>query len=343
MKAPEPFGRKLFLQPKSNRFESRAVLNPAIVQDGETLHMYYRAVDPDMISTVGYLRVKQNGENEIIEERRDTPLVAPEQQFEHMGVEDPRVVKFEGKYHLFCTVYNGRDACLGYADSDDFFNFSPRKPIGPLFTRAEALKIIEGNKGLEAQRDWWSKEDPEGIIWEKDATILPRRVDGKIIFIHRLQPDMQIAYLDSLDQLGDQDFWRDELAHMDKHILMSRVTDWESSHMGMGPVPIETPEGWLMIYHGVNYTPAKTYRAGAALLDLENPQRVIGRTPEPLFEPIEPWEMVGDVDNVVFPEGLAVRDNVLDIYYGGADSVIGRISVRMDHLIDYLKTAPQTR
>lgn len=343
MNAPKPYSRELFLQAKSNRFEQRAVLNPSVIQKDDILHMYYRAVDPDMVSTIGYLRARQTDGGEVVEERFDEPIVVPEEEFERGGVEDPRVVEFEGRYHLFCTVYNGRDACLGHAVSDDLLHFTPRRRIGPLFTRRKALELVKGNPGLKPQYDWWSKEDPEGIIWEKDATILPRRVGGKIVFIHRLQPDMQIAYLDSLDQLGDQEFWELEFSRMDQHILMRREADWESSHMGMGPVPIETLEGWLMIYHGVNYTPAKTYRAGAALLDLDDPQRVIGRTPEPLFEPVEEWERVGDVDNVVFPEGLAVRGDELDIYYGGADSVIGRISVRMDELIDYLKTAPHKR
>lgn len=92
-----------------------------------------------------------------------------------------------------------------------------------------------------------------------------------------------------------------------------------------------------MIYHGVTHTPGLTYRAGAALLDLDNPQKVIGRTKEPLFSPKEQWEFVGDVNNVVFPEGLAVRGNELDIYYGGADTVVGVITVRLDELLDYLK------
>lgn len=338
IKAPTPFDRRLFLEPGIKNFEKRAVLNPSVIQDGNDLHMYYRAVDPSMVSTVGYLKARlKNGHEEVVE-RLDKPLLAPEQDFERMGIEDPRVIQFENKYHMFCTVYDGRDACLGHSVSDDPFAFSSRKRIGPLFTCRQALEMIKDNPNLSPQREWWSKEDGDSIIWEKDAAILPRRIDGKIFFIHRLQPDVQYLYLDSFDQLGDQDFWENEVRNLDKHKLMLRKQPWEASHMGMGPAPIETPEGWLMIFHGVTRTPVKTYRAAAALLDLNDPTKVIGRTPEPLFEPIEEWEKVGDVDNVVFPEGLAVHDNVLEIYYGGADSVIGAISVRLDHLLDYLKS-----
>ncbi len=339
MEAPLPFGRRLLLSPTKHRFEKRAVLNPAIHQENGTLHLYYRAVDPEMISSIGYLRADYVNEDVVIRERREEPLIAPEQEFEKYGVEDPRVVSFEGRLHMFCTVFNGRDACLGYCTAEHPTGFSERRLIGPLFSREEALKMIAGNARLEAHRQWWSREDPEGLLWEKDASILPRRVGGKIVFLHRLRPDMQIAFLDSLEQLGDLSFWEDHVRHLDRHLLFQRRARWEDSHIGMGPVPIETPDGWLMIYHGATKEPVKTYRAGAALLDLEDPQRVIGRTPLPLFEPEMEWEKVGDVNNVVFPEGLAVRGRILDIYYGAADTVIGRISVRMDQLIDYLKQA----
>ncbi|MFH0881354.1 MAG: hypothetical protein V2A56_00035 [bacterium] len=339
MEAPVPFNRKLFLIPGKEHFHKRAVLNPSLIQHQNTLHFYYRAVNPDMISTIGYLRALQNGNGSlVIEKQSDCPLIFPQADFEIMGIEDPRVVEFEGRFYMFCTVYNGRDACLGLTSSDNYTDFGQRTLIGPLMTRRYASSIVKGNPKLKPQYDWWMAEDQDGIIWEKDATILPRRINGKIVFIHRLQPNIQIAYIDSLDQLADQGFWEEYVPHMDQFILMDRDAWWEKSHMGMGPVPIETPEGWLMIYHGASKKPNKSYRAGAVLLDLNDPQRIIGRTPEPLFEPVEEWEKVGDVDNVVFPEGLAIRDNVLDIYYGGADSVIGRISVRFDQLIDYLKT-----
>ncbi len=339
MEAPVPFDRQLFLKPGKEHFHKRAVLNSAIIQHENTLHFYYRAVNPDMVSTIGYFRGRQDLQGQlVVEESLDYPLITPEADFEIKGIEDPRVVKFEDRYYMFCTVYNGRDACLGLTSSQTPKDFGPRTLIGPLLSRRQASKIVKDNLRLKPQFDWWMAEDPEGIIWEKDATILPRRINGKIVFIHRLQPNIQIAYIESLDQLSDQGFWEDYLTTMDQFILMERNAWWEKSHMGMGPVPIETTEGWLMVYHGVAVAPDKTYRAGAALLDLNDPQRIIGRTPEPLFEPTEDWEMVGDVNNVVFPEGLAIRENVLDIYYGGADSVIGRISVRLDQLIDYLKS-----
>jgi|GEM_PF-74882 len=337
MQKPEVFGRKLFLEPSENHFEKRAVLNPSIIEEDGKYHMLYRAVDPTMVSYVGHLTMTYDGDEPVIEKRDDVPLISPEQPFEKMGSEDPRIVKFEDEYHLFYTGWDEYNARLVHCSGKDINNLKNRKLCGPLFTNEEAKKLLKNVPELDRYRERWSKDPGDQALWEKDATILPRRVNGKIVFIHRLRPDMQIAYLDSIEQLWDQSFWEDYLKNMEKHILMERVSWWDESHMGMGPVPIETPEGWLVIYHGVTQKPVQTYRAGAALFDLDDPQKLIGRTDEPLFEPLNEWEMVGDVNNVVFPEGLVVRDNRLDMFYGGADKVIGVISTRMDQLIDFLK------
>jgi beta-1,2-mannobiose phosphorylase / 1,2-beta-oligomannan phosphorylase len=339
VKQPQTFDRRLFLEATSNPFEGRAVLNPSIIQRGNDLHIYTRAVAQDWVSYIGYLKAHYEGSETVIDDRWTKPMMKPQFKWDTNGVEDPRVVEFEGKFYLFYTAYDGENAVLAMATSDGLTDFSDNKLVGPLITRKEGLDLIKDNQNLNAHRNWWSKEKPDGFLWEKDATIFPRRVNGKIVFIHRLRPNAQIAFLDSMDQLTDQDFWRDHIKNLDKHILLAAEQDWESSHMGLGAVPMETSEGWLLIYHGVTNNPVKTYRAGAALLDLDDPSKVIGRTKDPLFEPVMEWEKSGDVDMVVFPEGLAVRDDVLDIYYGGADSVIGRISVNMDELIDYLKNS----
>ena len=334
---PELFNRRLFLEPGEAYFEQQAVLNPTIQENNGELHLLYRAVDPDMVSSLGYLRARYNGDAIEIVERLDKPLYKPEYPFESHGVEDPRLVFFEGEYHLFYTAYDGYNARLAYASGNNFKQLAGRKLAGPTFSNEVGIKLVKDNPRLRRYAERWAEDPGDQALWEKDATILPRRVNGKIVFIHRLRPDVQIAYLDSMDQLSDDAFWEDYLRRMDEYIMMERVSWWEESHMGMGAVPIETPDGWLMIYHGVNRTTHQTYRAGAALFDLNDPQRCIGRTPEPLFEPEEDWEIVGDVNHVVFPEGVAQRDGVLDIFYGGADKVIGVISVRMDELIDYLK------
>ena len=336
MKQPNPFNRRLFLESTGNRFEQRAVLNPTLIEEGDKLHVFYRAVDPEKISSVGYMSARYSEGGLEVAERRNCPLLAPEKDFERKGVEDPRVVRFDERYHIFYTAFDGYNARAAHAAGDSPLEYNGRHLVGPLFTNGEARKLISGNPKLTLYSEQWDREPADRFLWEKDICILPRRIGGKIVLIHRLRPDMQIAYLDSLDQLDDNGYWEDYIKHMDRYLLMGREMEWEDSHMGLGPVPIETEVGWLVIYHGVTRTPVLTYRAGAALLDLEDPQRIIGRTREPLFEPVEEWEKLGEVNNVVFPEGMAVNDSVLDIFYGGADSVIGVISVRLEELLDFL-------
>ncbi len=331
----KPFNRRLFLQSRPLAFEARAVLNPATVQVGEDVHFYYRAVADNMVSAIGYLRLRYEGDTPVIVEQWDKPLLAPDTDWDQYGVEDPRVVEFEGRWYMFYTGYDGKDAQLAYAVGDSPTSFPERHLIGPRVTRREGLELVKGNTALEPQKKYWTEWGSlDGFIWEKDATILPERFDGKIVFIHRLQPNAQIAFLDSLDQLEDADWWREHIRTLDRHILLPQDYWWEASHMGMGPVPLKTGHGWLFLYHGCTFPPDKVYRAGAALLDLHHPAKVIGRYPEPLFEPEEDWELKGDVNHVVFPEGVVQRGDVLDIFYGGADSVIGVISVKLSELLE---------
>jgi predicted GH43/DUF377 family glycosyl hydrolase len=109
---------------------------------------------------------------------------------------------------------------------------------------------------------------------------------------------------------------------------------WEKKKIGAGPPPIRTAEGWLIIYHGVddNYV----YRAGAALADLDNPQRIIARSRVPILEPSEPYERHGLVPEVVFPEAAMVFDRVLYVFYGAADTVSCVATVRLHELLRWL-------
>jgi predicted GH43/DUF377 family glycosyl hydrolase len=104
--------------------------------------------------------------------------------------------------------------------------------------------------------------------------------------------------------------------------------------VGAGPPPIKTKQGWLLIYHGVDNN--HVYRAGAALLDLKDPGKVLGRTTQPILEPKEPYEKNGDVSNVVFPTGACVIDAKLFVYYGAADKVCCIATTDLENLVDYI-------
>ncbi|HDQ00527.1 MAG TPA: glycosidase, partial [bacterium] len=130
--------------------------------------------------------------------------------------------------------------------------------------------------------------------------------------------------------------WQKYLSRLEEFTVLRPKFDWESKKIGGGPPPIKTAKGWLLIYHGVDDN--LVYRAGAALLDLDNPQKVIARSPVPILEPEREYELTGDVPNVVFPEGTAVFDDTLYVYYGGADKVIGLATINLPEFIDELTT-----
>ncbi|MDX1741760.1 MAG: glycosidase, partial [Rhodothermales bacterium] len=204
----------------------------------------------------------------------------------------------------------------------------------PAFGEIDGVRI-----GLATTRDFRSVVK-HGVVGpdlrDKDAVIFPKKIDGRVVMLHRIAPDIQVVYFDSVEELCSppKDLWDRHLSSLDDHIVMSRSAEWEGKKIGAGPTPIETSEGWLIIYHGVDWD--HVYRTGLALLDLDDPRRVIARGAEPVLEPELDFELFGDVNNVVFPEGAVVIDDVLHLYYGAADRVIGHARARLADVLDYL-------
>ena len=133
------------------------------------------------------------------------------------------------------------------------------------------------------------------------------------------------------------DFWQNYFSHFDEYLVLTPKYPHEVSYIGSGCPPIETKDGWLMIYHGVHDTvKGYVYSACAALLDINNPQKEIARLPYPLFFPEKQWELKGEVNNVCFPTGALVEDDTLYIYYGAADERIAVASLSMKDLLNEL-------
>ena len=178
------------------------------------------------------------------------------------------------------------------------------------------------------------------MLWDKDASLFPKKINNQFALIHRIRPDIQIIYFQNFKDLTD-DYWRAYLKQLKKYIVLEPKFQFENRYIGGGCPPIETEDGWLIIYHGVEDTSVgKIYHASAALLDLKNPLKVLGRLRKPLFSPKAPWEKKGVTDNVVFPTGAVVRDKRLYIYYGAADKLIAAKSVDLTELLTQLKKTP---
>ena len=327
----------VILESTNLEFESQAVLNPACVQEGNTVHMFYRAVKEGNYSSIGYCKL--DGPLNVIE-RSENPVLYPEFDYEKHGVEDPRITVLDGIYYIFYSAYDGKNALAAYATSKDLKHWEKKGVISPRITYNEAEDIFRGLKLKEKYFFFESYyKDVVGedvLLWEKDVVLLPEKINGKYALFHRILPDIQIAYFNDFSELT-LEYWKDYLRHLSDYVVLESKYWYESRNIGGGCPPIRTDEGWLLIYHAVeDSNKGKTYHVGAALLDIQNPCKVLGHLKEPLFSPEEEWEIKGDVDNVVFPTGTAIFDDRLYIYYGAADKRIAVASVNLRELLDEL-------
>ncbi len=317
-------------------FENGGVLNPTCVEKDNIVHMFYRAVRKRSFSTIGYCQIK---DGQVIN-RSDTPIMVPEYLYERMGIEDPRITFLDGKYYLLYTAYDGLNALVAYATSNDLIHWEKRGLISPQISYDEAEDIFRSpfiNEKYTFFEQYFRYENDDKVhLWEKDAMLFPKKISGHYALIHRILPGIQVCYFDEFSQLT-QDFWKNYLKDLNSFIILDPSLEHESGYIGGGAVPVETEKGWLMIYHSVSeHKGNKIYRASVALLDLNNPQKVIGQLPYPLFSPEEVWEKKGIVDNVVFPTGTAIRGDELSIYYGAADDVIGVRTLSLTKLLNEL-------
>jgi len=323
-------------------FENDGVLNPAVIREGDSVHMFYRAVRKVNLSSIGYCRL--DGPLTIAE-RRDRPVLIPEFDYETQGVEDARIVKIENLYYMTYTGYDGTNARGALATSIDLEHFDKQGVIVPPITYAKFVSLAESagkvNENYYRNHKFYYQEaDPEKkmLLWDKNVIFFPRRIHGNLVFLHRIRPGIQLVSMKHLKDLT-KEFWENYFFALQDHIVMDPVHEHESSYIGSGCPPIETEHGWLIIYHGVEETKkGRVYSACAALLDLNNPLKEIARLPHALFSPEYEWEKKGEVNNVVFPTGTALFGNSLFIYYGAADSVIACASVNLKNLVSELLT-----
>ena len=220
------------------------------------------------------------------------------------GIEDPRIsfIPELSKYAIVYTAFTRDGPGVALAFTEDFRHF-------------ERYGVIM---------------QPE----DKDAALLPYRIGGSWALIHRPvsapRAHMWMSY-------------SPDLRHWGSHKLMLEARRggwWDANKIGLSPPPIETPQGWLVIYHGVRMTASGgLYRLGLALFDLHTPERCLKRSDEWVFGPEEPYERYGDVDKVVFPCGctIAPDGDTLHLYYGAADSSIALATGSVRAILEWLE------
>lgn len=215
---------------------------------------------------------------------------------------DPRVVFIEDRYYVtWCNGYCN-EPTIGVAETKDFKNF---------YQYENAF-----------------------LPFNRNGVLFPRKINGKFVMLSRPSDPGHTPFGDIyLSHSPDMHYWGDH------RLVMKKGRGWEATKIGAGPIPIETTEGWLMIYHGVlTSCGGMTYSCGAALLDLEEPHKVIKRSKRYLFSPFEQYETTGDTPNVVFPCS-ALTDaatNRIAIYYGCADTCTSLAYTTLDEILDYM-------
>ncbi len=293
------------LTPKDWPYKVGSVFNPGAVRFNDKVLLLVRVEDKQGYSHLTCV-VSEDGKTDWKVGKKPT-LEADETKGEaKIGLEDPRIVWIEDRMEYIITYVS-------------FFEKVRKTPPG--------ISLAATNDFVRFKRLGQHLIPPN-----KDASLFPKTIKGQYALINRPVVD------------GTEDIWisfSKDLEYWGKSrvLLSTRSRTWDCHKVGLGPPPIETPEGWLIIYHGSRETASGAlYRVGLALLDLETLE-VIRRSRDWIFGPEENYERVGDVDDVVFPCGAVVDDktNELLVYYGAADTTVALATANLNDVLAYLK------
>ncbi len=289
-------------------YPANSVFNPgSVLFEGKTL-LLVRVEDMKGFSHI-CKAVSKDGYTDWEIDKVPTIVPKPsEYPSEYYGIEDPRIVKLEKErqsepeYAIAYTAYSETGPLVSLASTDDFVTYRRHGAAMP----------------------------PD----DKDASLFPRKFNGRWVLLHRPAPTsfhlgahIWISYSPDLKHWGDSSVL----------IPARKGSWWDAYKVGLGPPPIETKEGWLIIYHGVKGTSAGSiYRIGIALLDLDDPSKLINRCDEWIFGPQEIYERVGDVPDVTFPCGTVLVGDELRMYYGAADTTVAIATASLNDILTFI-------
>lgn len=196
-----------------------------------------------------------------------------------------------------------------------------------------ALTSIHVNDFIHKRWNWKKPAiiSPHGEA-HKNWVIFPERINGKFAILHSITPHIQIDYFDDLHDLGDEPI----ISH---HRRSDREQHWDNWVRGVGPTPIKTEAGWLILYHAMDKRDPEKYKIGAMILDEKDPTKILYRSPHPLIEPTALYENEGYKKGVIYSCGAVLKNKRLYIYYGGADKVICGAKIHINQLIKGLKNS----
>lgn len=301
-------------------WESDAVFNAGALYLDDKVHLVYRAIGSSGLSVFGYA---SSGNGTRISERspepsfvcgklkitgtKDLPRYPYSSGGSWWGSEDPRLTRIDDTIYMTYTAFDGHQppcVALTSIHTDDFL-----------------------------QRKWkWNEPQliSEPGAAHKNWVIFPEKINGKFAVLHSITPQIQIAYRDSLD-------FSDGNCIRSSYYSKGREQCWDNWIRGVGPPPLKTSEGWLLLYHAMDRNDPGRYKIGAMLLDAKQPENILHRSAFPLLEPDHWYENEGHKRGVVYCCGAVVIGDQLFVYYGGADSFLCAASIALNTLLSQLK------
>jgi predicted GH43/DUF377 family glycosyl hydrolase len=299
-------------------WESEAAFNPSVVEgrDGR-FHILFRAAGAKQnvngkdveISSIGHTAsaspMRFNGEHR--------QFIAPTEEWERYGCEDPRVTLFEGHYYIFYTAVSDFSADgikVAVAVTKDFKHIEERHLVTPFNAKAMAL--------------------------------FPERIGGKVAALITVNTDrppakIAIAFFDEPEDMWSRTYWDAWYKELDKHVIDVEHNE-QSDQIEVGSAPLKTKDGWLIFYSYIyNYfSPPPIFGIQAALLDLKDPQKIVGEVKRPFIVPQEEYEFYGRVPHIVFPSGAIIKGNDVHVYYGAADTTSCVATFKKNELLEQL-------
>jgi predicted GH43/DUF377 family glycosyl hydrolase len=319
-------------------WEDLAVFNPAAWYDEERREvlLLYRAAESGPEYKC-YLGLAKSRDGFHFERVSDQPVLSPSVEgFDGATIQDPRMIKWGDWFYV---TYAARHFPFGQFWKPEV-KARYAKPDAP----AEFPRCLRANAtltGLAMTRDFktWVRAgwltDP--LLDDRDVILFPEKIGGKFVMLHRPLEWVGAPYgcehASAWISMAD-----DLLGFRESRLVIRNKYDWEADKLGFNTPPIKTPAGWLTIYHAVGRD--KYYRLGTVLLDLDDPARVLHRTPEPILESEAWYEVEGFYKGVCFPCGAVVIEDTLFVYYGGADKYCCLATCSLDDMVQHLLKCP---
>jgi predicted GH43/DUF377 family glycosyl hydrolase len=262
-------------------------------------------------------------------------------------MEDPKIVKIEDTFYITYIAYDGVNKVGALATSKDLITFEKHGIITPKIKYHDYESLINfSSKNLNPKYHTFYKlfkeigliNDPLRFLRIRSLVLFPKKINGKFALLISIYPGIQIVYFNNFSDLTTE-FWKDYLENISDHIVIDPIGVYEVNYVGVGCVPIETNEGWLFIYFGAQETTTGIRNhIKAALLDNNNPKRIISRLKTPLFSPHKFLKEKSQMSDMSFPTGHALFGNDLYIYYGVSNKFITVASLNINELLHELRS-----